>query len=618
MKITHSILNLRSPHGQDKTDDANVSQSNLGNKTFMPDFLQSQALKSISLYNTKKMDDLNPFLNLILKNLDNTYVSDVYSYMSEYNSGKISLNEFLNKCSQLKIKSLFKDYDCSEEQKTQCSQTILGIINKGSVQSSNLEMIMSLVEENKLSPVVLLYLNTDGLLNDNAEADLDKLYQSFVDGTSVKDIFVPEFESEDGAVKTLNTGDVCRLEGKSNIHIKMEDNSLKELFISPETFLDLFPPVERYICSQSDIGDCFLLSSLMLLYSNPSSRYKVLELFKENPDGKISTSFAGYEDKNGKVVKRDSSSYELNNAKFAEEIFGRKYPNSLSQTIKGIRMLEILYNNTMSYDVKTDIEQQNIEFYKKKRECENREFVYINGLKYTLSEIDDILSLMSDYSINPVYNDLISVKVTDPYFDINPDDVKEVLEDIENAEKGKVTDSNKVCFLLDNKQMHLFKQIMLRYDEYFKRTGEKLKAFSDIIPIEIYACIRANSEHDMAEYIAHVKPFFLDGGKVSHVLNKFGYKTEVLERSSDCEKISNILSSNDFDSKYIISCSNNSNEDTVRYPFLMNHAYILEKLSNSESDNFVVREPHNSMQSIVMSKNDILKYFTTFDIAYIK
>lgn len=258
----------------------------------------------------------------------------------------LSDNETLTNYTKAKIKGLLNSgyYEriFNEADYNECIDNIMSKVQKGDVNSSNVEMLLDLIDDKKL-PNNLLELIHSGKISRSVSEDLDKLYYAYADNTSVKDSFVPNFENEDEALDSVAIGDVCQIEGNDNISIKMPDNSMKELFISKDTYLKLFPPVERFIVNQSGIGDCYLLSSLDSLYHNPNTRFKILEMFRQNPDNTVDVTFKGFiRDEDGVIVQKNNDETIHKNVFERISSTTRWCPYELSYTAPWVMALEIL------------------------------------------------------------------------------------------------------------------------------------------------------------------------------------------------------------------------------------------------------------------------------------
>ena len=98
---------------------------------------------------------------------------------------------------------------------------------------------------------------------------------------SIKDAFVPQHASEEAGKNASKVGDVFRVEGQDRIFIKSGDNSSKQLKMDADTYLKLYPPVERYSSCQGANGDCYLLSTINSIMENPYARTALYECFTQ-------------------------------------------------------------------------------------------------------------------------------------------------------------------------------------------------------------------------------------------------------------------------------------------------------------------------------------------------
>lgn len=126
-------------------------------------------------------------------------------------------------------------------------------------------------------------------LNSAVLSDVDLLYQAHIKGLSLSEAFAPKFSSLDECVKNSKIGDVGEVNGK--LHIKKADGTLEELKISAETYLKLFPPIDRYTMRQGGVGDCYLVGGSYSIFANPATRANILKCFSEDENGNITFAF---------------------------------------------------------------------------------------------------------------------------------------------------------------------------------------------------------------------------------------------------------------------------------------------------------------------------------------
>jgi len=132
------------------------------------------------------------------------------------------------------------------------------------------------------------------------------------------------------------------------LYIKSNNGTPVKLGISKETYLKLFPPINRYNLRQGRIGDCYLVATLYSMYENPATREFILQCFSENENGDISISFG-----NGKIsltVGKNGEGIEKFQVRQILK-FDSENPNGIKKIIGksnmdgplGAKLLEIAY-----------------------------------------------------------------------------------------------------------------------------------------------------------------------------------------------------------------------------------------------------------------------------------
>ena len=198
-------------------------------------------------------------------------------------------------------------------------------VDKGSVEASNFEMLLSLVQSGVVGNHVFNNIPVNGKIASLIVDDIDKLYSAYENGTKPIDVFIPTFKTREIAEKTLKIGDVYELEDEKNIFIVNKYGISSQLGIDKETYFDLFPPIERYASTQGDVGNCWELTALNALFCDPQEREKILSLFSQE---------------NGDIVVRfpngNYSKHVFKNGNFPTNADERYY----SIGAKGIKFLE--------------------------------------------------------------------------------------------------------------------------------------------------------------------------------------------------------------------------------------------------------------------------------------
>lgn len=97
-------------------------------------------------------------------------------------------------------------------------------------------------------------------------------------------------------IKTTQTaknvaGELVEKNGKLYVN---DGEKLVGLNISAETYLELFPPVDRYDINQNSIGDCYFVSGCLTdMMKNEKAYAQLLQMFSEDANGNITVKFAG-------------------------------------------------------------------------------------------------------------------------------------------------------------------------------------------------------------------------------------------------------------------------------------------------------------------------------------
>lgn len=118
--------------------------------------------------------------------------------------------------------------------------------------------------------------------------DINLMYKAYMENINPEDLFVKSYSSISEAANAISIGDVCRIGTSDKISIKLSDGTIKELNLSAQKYMELFPPVSRYTIQQHSSGDCYIISLLDAMTKKPETRAIILECFTENADGSIS------------------------------------------------------------------------------------------------------------------------------------------------------------------------------------------------------------------------------------------------------------------------------------------------------------------------------------------
>ena len=252
---------------------------------------------------------------LVLKNLENLKNSnrteifnqfDKYTIMAdksfEHNQNVDSYINNLEKCAGL--------FDL----KLNCPEKYERIKDAG---------FFELIRKKVINKKALNLLNKNSDLNQNVYNDLEKLQK--------EESIIKEFKagtSIDSILSQTEHGDVVEVDNKLYIN---DGENLIEWEMTKETYLDLFPPVERFTTIQaSGLGNCYFVSSLATIMNNPKTRVELYKSFKQVGND-IHVTIKAYEEYGGTTIFKNGEFPWTKSNKF--HLVG----------CKGLKMLEYAY-----------------------------------------------------------------------------------------------------------------------------------------------------------------------------------------------------------------------------------------------------------------------------------
>ncbi len=204
---------------------------------------------------------------------------------------------------------------------------IYSLLSHANISTENITL-----NENKMNPYFM--------------ADMKKLQYAEENGIDIKDVIVPKFDTKEKAISETKPGDVFKLKDSNFISIKLADGSVKDLKLSEDKYMELFPPGQKFATKQGYLNDCFLVSSVDAMMKSPNGFAQILSCFEEFENGDVAVKFP-----NGK------SSYMLKNGANIEDdikaatdmsFFGKTYEvkDDKEYSLKGctgLKMIEHLY-----------------------------------------------------------------------------------------------------------------------------------------------------------------------------------------------------------------------------------------------------------------------------------
>ena len=82
--------------------------------------------------------------------------------------------------------------------------------------------------------------------------------------------------SQQEVLKQSKCGDVVEIGNKLFVN---EENQLTELKITRQKFMELFPPIERFLTMQGSLGNCYFVSVITAIMNNPKTRANIYKSF---------------------------------------------------------------------------------------------------------------------------------------------------------------------------------------------------------------------------------------------------------------------------------------------------------------------------------------------------
>lgn len=180
------------------------------------------------------------------------------------------------------INQWIKNLPFADELSPADKRNLGNVIRKNDEETEYMKKMIHLICKNEVTPMATTSLCKHGIMSELAKADIDTYYDKVKgQGMSKADAFVPVHASQAEGQEATAVGDVFRVDGQDKIYIKSGDEYSRQLDMDADTYLKLYPPVERYASAQGGNGDCYLLSSINAVMENPYARPALLDCFHQ-------------------------------------------------------------------------------------------------------------------------------------------------------------------------------------------------------------------------------------------------------------------------------------------------------------------------------------------------
>ncbi len=503
----------------------------------------------------------NSYPDFSLLPVDSKYHKKLYEDMNLFKQEDYPLDKILSIFSKAKIYELLNNNVFADKaQKYSQVETLYKKLDKGDVESSNIEMLMDLVKEGEISVGILNDFPKICKTSKRTEDDIDKLYCAKIEGKPLKDIFIPEYTTESEAKNNMQTGDICSLKNEDNIRIKLKNGELKEIFLSPQKYLKLFPPIERYSYVQGSTNDCYLIAAISSLYFNPAFRYKVLELFKENKDGSISMSLNGFKREGDNIVPNDSKAFIYNVLDEPDNDY------LYSVTCPAIKYIENFFEANASYNADRNINEQYNTFKYALNQIENCDAIYIDELKYTKKELQEFIDLVDDYRNNPQKNNKMLI------------DLNEILA-IKQVNRN-FFDSDSYEYIEDKKSRQYIANIYKRFKDYFDYSQEEETILNVIVPSDSLPCFFDIDDDEMNQSSRYINL----GGNASMIFDKLNIQAFYCDINTEiAQKF--LKDPKSKDNCVIVA---GALEENKEYGIISGHSYSVEPIDIDNERKFIV------------------------------
>ncbi len=422
---------------------------------------------------------------------------------------------------------------------------LVKVMEKGSVETSNIEMLFGLVKDGDLSKRTIKFICADGMMSDSMEKDIVMIYEAKADGVDVNDRYVPIRANKEEALSKSEVGDVFAVDGEEKVFIKNKDGEAEQLKMDRDMYLSLFPAAERFASAQNKAGDCYYLSAVNAMMENPNSRARVLQCFEQDgEDVKIKFPYSDYE-------------YVSEDAKLKETAEKKK----LLVGSMGMKLLEHAYG------------------YSKEADAINQ---YRETQAKVINELKEQLAATTDSETKK--------------------DLEYRLQDQERTaktfEEDRASENPKMVFQFDSECKIITGNdgvgVFINMDNLAKTTGMYYKSTADYYRAE--------------------------GGFPENVFNDFGFKASYADFGTPEAK--EMLSHFDDADDYIINGGTKGGKFSFEKKLdrsksmYSRHAYrIIPFKDKTGKELYRVSNPWNESHDVVMSYDDMSKFFVSISVA---
>lgn len=491
------------------------------------------------------------------------------------------------------LTTIQKQKDTITEEEIKGINCILNFLPKEEVekylQKNELNTIMDIATY--ISSILPSNFNDDGTTRSNLlKEEISTYINATLNGQNPEDIAVPTVDSISAGLNNTKIGDVFEVKDENKIYIKTNDNEYQQLDISKDAYNKLFPPIQKYVSSQGDIGDCYLVSTLNNMMTDPSMRHILLNCFSEDENGNITVDLPNgdytFTVENGKSVL-DYFPQEVTVEDFytgKDEIIPSN--KAISDSSLGMQMLEVCYGVYLQ------------------TEESNRLIKELEGASLRIEEKEKSFSPDEKNKCKKTAEIIIE--------NINPElDFNSLIKVLHCIDEENIEDIASRTLLPDCDKETL--------DNFVSLYKECLKA--DISPTHIAYLFHQNS---LSENINNIQNDVFGtkmrstGGFNEDVFEAFGIECDSSWQIETKDELIELLKNPNIK---IVAGGTYGDSDNDMLNKDLNiaerHAYTIrpKKLENGEYQ-FEVINPWDEAQTSILSMEDIIKYFRHIDYIY--
>ena len=150
-----------------------------------------------------------------------------------------------------------------------------------------------------ITPAFLEKYAENPVLSQNIREDLKIIRQK----GELIDNYIPTYKTKTDAWQNARKGDVFRIENEETVSMLTDSGRVEPLSMRAEDYMELFPPVSRFINIQGHFGNCYEVTALNELMENPQTRERIYKSIDTISGDGIKIRFLSGTNKKGITIK---------------------------------------------------------------------------------------------------------------------------------------------------------------------------------------------------------------------------------------------------------------------------------------------------------------------------